>query len=204
MIGLCIFDMGGVICRGFDIGPKAAEALGMPLGAFRAYAAPMMDAFMRGELGAAEFWKRFELTSGARVKEDYWTTLFKPTLDIPTVDLALELAAGGRIRVVCGSNTIPAHYEIHKGRGQYDCFDRVYASHLMGVAKPNEDFWRRILREEGVGADQAFFVDDNPENVAAARRLGIESRLYSSAESLRAELVGLGAFPGTAAETSQP
>lgn len=204
MIELCIFDMGGVVCRNFDIGPKAAEALGMPLGAFRAYAAPMMDAFMRGELGAAEFWKRFEDATGARVKEDYWTTLFRPALDIPTVELARELAAGGRTRVVCGTNTIPAHYAVHERLGQYGCFARVYASHLMGVAKPHGDFWRRILREEGVGADRVFFVDDNPENVEAARRLGIESRFYVSAESLRAELAGLGVFPGTADEPARP
>jgi HAD superfamily hydrolase (TIGR01509 family) len=190
MIELCIFDMGGVLCRGFDIAPGAAAALGMPVAEFRRFAAPLMHPFMRGELAADEFWRRFEAASGRRAEEDYWATLFAPTLDGPTAELVLELRSRGA-RVVCGTNTIPIHYAMHQALGQYDCFDRVYASHLLGLAKPDGAFWLRILREEGVRADRAFFVDDYPENVEAAAELGIESRLYVSAAELRVQLAGV-------------
>jgi putative hydrolase of the HAD superfamily len=192
MIELFIFDMGGVVCRDFDIVPAAAARLGMPAEEFRIRAAPAMPAFMRGEIDAEEFWWRFEAATDIRPGEDYWTTLFSPTVDEPTERLIRELKDGGPVRVVCGTNTIDAHYRIHRGLGQYDCFDWVYASHLMGSAKPDPEFWLRILREEGTDPERAFFVDDNPENVDAAKALGIESRLYVSAAALRRDLLAIG------------
>jgi putative hydrolase of the HAD superfamily len=202
MIELYIFDMGGVLCRDFDIGPAAAHRLGIGVSQFRAFIEPDIMAFMRGDLGGAEFWRRFEARSGLAVPEDYWTTLFRPRLDLPTVDLVRELAAGAR--TVCGTNTIAEHYAIHCAGGQYEGFHAVYASHLMGSAKPEPEFWLDILEAEGVPPERAFFVDDFPENVEAAGALGIESRLYVSAEVLRADLIALGAPLGPRERQAAP
>jgi putative hydrolase of the HAD superfamily len=191
MIKLYVFDQGGVICRSFDIGPEAAARLGICLEEWRRLALPDIQAFMRGDLDAAVYWRRFEERSGLRVGEDYWETLFRPTLDAPTFALARELGESGR--VVCGTNTIAAHYEIHRGLGQYDCFHRVYASHLLRRAKPEAGFYASILESEGVRPDEAFFTDDYPENVEAAAALGIHARLYSDADALRRDLAALGA-----------
>lgn len=183
--------MGGVLCRDFDIGPETARRLGIGVGDFRAFIEPDIMAFMRGDLDGAGFWRRFEARSGLSVPEDYWATLFTPRLDEGTVRLVHELA--GRSRVVCGTNTIAEHYAIHAALGQYGAFHAVYASHLMRKAKPEPAFWLAILEAEGVPPERAFFVDDFPENVEAARALGLQSRLYASAEGLREELLALGA-----------
>jgi len=71
----------------------------------------------------------------------------------------------------------------------------VYASHLMGVSKPEPDFWLRILEAEGRTAEQAFFVDDFAENVDAARRLGIRSHRFTDVETLVRELETAGFSP---------
>jgi putative hydrolase of the HAD superfamily len=202
MIELYIFDMGGVLVRNFDIGPEAARRLGIDVGDFRAFMEPDLMPFMRGDIDGAEFWRRFGARSGLGISEDYWTTLFRPRLDGPTVDLVHELAAGALAegsRVVCGTNTIEEHYAIHKAQGQYGGFHAVYASHFMGTAKPEPGFWLDILEAEGVRPERAFFVDDFPENVEAARALGIESRLYVSADVLRADLLALGSPLGPGA-----
>jgi FMN phosphatase YigB (HAD superfamily) len=102
-----------------------------------------------------------------------------------------ELAAGAR--VVCGTNTIDCHHEIIGELGLYDCYAAVYASHLMGLAKPDPAFWLAILEAEGAAPERAFFTDDSAENVEAAARLGMAARLYSGAERLRADLLELGA-----------
>jgi putative hydrolase of the HAD superfamily len=198
MIKLFIFDQGGVLCRDFDVGPEAAKRLGIDVKDFRRLIAPDIMAFMRGELGSGEFWSRFGARSGLSVAEDYWATLFRPSLDAATVGVVEELRAGcrkrGSGRVVGGTNTIGPHYAIHKAGGQYDCLDAVYASHLMGAAKPEPGFWLSILEAEGVTPAEAFFTDDFPENVEAAARLGINARLYRDAAGLRADLEGLGAL----------
>ncbi|MCX8014374.1 MAG: HAD-IA family hydrolase, partial [Rectinema sp.] len=96
-------------------------------------------------------------------------------------------------RVVCGTNTIDCHHEINIRLGMYEPFHAVYASHLMHVAKPDPDFWRYILRAEGVHPEEAFFTDDSQENVDAALALGIHARLYTDAESLARQLRDCGA-----------
>jgi putative hydrolase of the HAD superfamily len=197
MIELYIFDQGGVISRDFMIGPEASRRLGLSLADFRRFVAPDDEAFMRGDFDSAEMWRRFEARSGVRAAENYWATLFHPRVDRPTFELVEELRAGlrkaGPGRVVGGTNTIAEHYAVHLAQGEYSCFDFVYASHLMGRAKPEPEFWLDILEKEGVPPERAFFTDDFPENVEAAARLGIEARLYTDADSLRRELVLLGA-----------
>jgi putative hydrolase of the HAD superfamily len=192
MIDLYIFDMGGVLCRDFDVGPLAAGRLGLSLEAWRRLALPDLQAFMRGELDPAAYWRRFSERSGIVVAEDLWTTFFRPRMDEATADLVRALRAGGA-RVVAGTNTIAAHYDYHLRAGQYDCFDAVHASHLMGRAKPEPEFWLDILSAEGARPERCFFVDDYPENVEAARELGLVSRLYVDAERLGRDLVELGA-----------
>jgi len=191
MIELYIFDVGGVLCRDFDIAPEAARRLGIPLEDFLDLSAPDLSPLMRGELDGTEFWRRFEVRSGLRAGEDYWKCLFSPTLDQPTCELALEL--GKRARVVGGTNTIAVHYETHSRLGHYACLQAVYASHLMGLAKPERAFWLAILEAEGARPERTFFVDDYEENVEAAASLGIRSLLYVDAAGLRNRLIDLGA-----------
>jgi putative hydrolase of the HAD superfamily len=208
MIELYIFDQGGVISRDFMIGPEASKRLGIGLADFRRFVAPDDQAFMRGDFDSAEMWRRFEARSGVRAAENYWATLFHPSIDLPTFELVEELRAGlrkaGAGRVVGGTNTIAEHYAIHRAQGEYSCFDLVYASHLMGRAKPEPEFWLDILEKEGVPPERAFFTDDFPENVEAAARLGIEARLYTDAASLRDDLLALGAPVAAKAEAAAP
>ena len=73
--------------------------------------------------------------------------------------------------------------------GDYALFDQTYASCLMGVSKPDPDFWRIILTAEDMDAKDAVFTDDRQENVDAAASLGIRSILFRSAAELRKELL---------------
>lgn len=190
MIDLFIFDLGGVLVSEFDVIPEAARRLGLAEDRMRDLAHPDMEAYMSGRIGSGEFWDRFRARSGLGVPENYWATLFRPVLDETVEALALSLKAVGR--VVCGTNTIDAHYDRLLERGFYRCFDAVYASHILGVSKPRREFWIRILEAEGRDADGAFFTDDMEENVLAARDLGIRSHLFEGAPGLEAALEAAG------------
>jgi putative hydrolase of the HAD superfamily len=194
---LYIFDMGGVLARSFDVIPEAALRMGMPVADVRRFIATDMDALMAGEMDTDEYWSRFAAASGVRPAEDYWSTLFEPDAD-PAVERIIRGLRSGD-RVVCGTNTIACHYDHLAARGMYGCFDAVYASHLMGLCKPDPAFWLEILRAEGRAPADAFFVDDMEENVAVAGSLGIRSHLFSDAAGLEAALC---AALGVAAATS--
>jgi putative hydrolase of the HAD superfamily len=109
----------------------------------------------------------------------------------PIVQIVQQLKATG-MRVTIGTNVIDAHYSIHKKQGQYDLFDKVYASHLMGIAKPDPAFYAYILKAEGIKAQDVFFTDDTIENVNAAANSGLNTFHCANAQALKNQLRSLG------------
>jgi len=68
-------------------------------------------------------------------------------------------------------------------------FDRVFTSFDLGRIKVDPGTFEVVLGALGREASECLFVDDNPENVKAARAAGIDAILFHSAEQLRAELL---------------
>ena len=192
---LYIFDMGGVVTNDANPRPRICSVLGLSEADYLRYCGrggrkedDLLLLAGDGKIGAKEFWKEFSRRSGLDIKTDWLHWLFHPVIDEEVRSLIQELRAGGN-RVVCGTNTIESHYQNHIEHGDYALFDQTYASCLMGVSKPDPDFWRIILTAEGVEAKAAVFTDDRQENVDAAASLGIRSVLFRSAAGLRAELL---------------
>lgn len=60
------------------------------------------------------------------------------------------------------------------GHGIEYYFDKLYCSYEIGVCKPSEEFFKKILNAEGVKPEEVIFVDDSKKNIAAAEALGIK------------------------------
>lgn len=54
-------------------------------------------------------------------------------------------------------------------------FDHAYYSHDMGKQKPNLDIYEQVISETGVNPGETLFIDDNVDNIAAARRAGLNA-----------------------------
>src|SRR5690606_19444524 len=172
---LCIFDVGGVMVDGHDVTPKLAEQLGVPLAELLPLLRAARDVDLHdGTISPEGYWARFRELSGYDLPGDPWADLFTPVPRPAMYDLVERLKSAG-VRVVAGTNTIDVHYAIHSARGDYAVFDKVYASNLMHVSKPAHGFWHHILREEGTHAQDALFIDDLAENVAAAAAVGLQT-----------------------------
>lgn len=180
MIKLFIFDMGGVLARDFDILPKAAALFSLREDEMLNYIRDDIEGLMNGSVLSAEFWKRFSNRSSVVVQGNPFIDLFNPRLDEATTKLILDLKVS--CPLVCGTNTMAEHYNYHKGRGDYAVFDRVYASHQMGIAKPRSGFFQWILEKESVRPEEVVFCDDLDDNIQSARALGINSFLFKNAE----------------------
>lgn len=187
---LFIFDEGGVMLRDFYVVPAMAERMGMPEKELIALLKPDLGDYSRGRLDGRGFWERFAARTGIVPAEDWFASLFNPSPMPGSFELVGELAQG--CRVVCGTNTIDSHHEHNLSHDYYRGFHTVYASHLIGFAKPDTAFWKHILAAEKVEAARCFFVDDMQANIDAARSLGIHAFLFKEAESLRAHLAGIG------------
>jgi haloacid dehalogenase superfamily, subfamily IA, variant 3 with third motif having DD or ED len=212
---LFIFDMGGVVSGNVQTIPAMAGRLcltvpeffrlcGVPGGPPPAssYDFGLLAEIQAGRINSDAFWKGFRRNAeeilppghpgGGTIPvttraENLWKTCFHPEPIGGTLELIGKLRRNGH-RVVCGTNTLDAHYAAHRQFGDYRVFDAVYASHFMGVIKPDPAFWERILAEEGAVPGNTVFIDDNPQNVDAARRIGIRSILFTSPEQLERDL----------------
>lgn len=78
------------------------------------------------------------------------------------------------------------HYELLNG------FDGVVVSGEEGVAKPDPDIYRLLVKRFNLDPPRTFFTDDLKVNVDAARAAGIDAEVFTSAASLRVELVRRG------------
>ncbi len=186
---LFIFDMGNVLSLHVDVLPPIAAELGLSVAQIVEFAGRGFDEMLTGAITAGDMWKAFNKHFGTDVREDLLITHFHPVTDRRVERLILDLKAAGQ-RVVCGTNTFEKHYLYHLERGEYAVFDKVYASHIIRIAKPSPAFFGHILKEEERRPEEAFFVDDREANVDAARALGIRSHVYRSFEGLQAWLDG--------------
>ncbi|MEA1939674.1 MAG: HAD family phosphatase [Candidatus Caldatribacteriota bacterium] len=183
---LYIFDMGGVLCCDFNNIPIISNYLGITEENFFVYADKDFRKLLEGKINSNEFWLRFSLRYGKKVKEELFGKYFNPGIIQETKDIIKQLKSSSR--VICGTNTIDSHYYYLLNRGDYDIFDEVYASNLMGISKPDPDFYRYILKEEGIKPEEAIFVDDREENIITAQNIGIKSILFKNPNTLKAQI----------------
>ena len=66
--------------------------------------------------------------------------------------------------------------------------DRYVVSGAEGLVKPDPRLFQVLLDRYGLKAEECTFVDDNPDNVAAACRLGMAGIVFLGAEGLRGKL----------------
>jgi FMN phosphatase YigB (HAD superfamily) len=97
------------------------------------------------------------------------------------LELVDELHAAGAA-TACLSNTTHTHWVrlVHRdgdraleGTPEYPAVARLqqhFASHLLGLAKPDDAIYARFEVLTGLGPSEILFFDDREENVAAARR----------------------------------
>ncbi len=185
-IGLFILDMGGVVSRNNDFLTPIATHLGITVTEFYRRTGDDWQRMMTGKLSPASFWRRMAEETGLTIREDLFARYFHPCVDPTMIQIVSQLK--DKARVVVGTNTIESHYGLHQQLGDYDSFDAVYSSHLLGVAKPDQRFYQKILEAEGQAPSETVFIDDLEENVTAARKIGIFSILFTCAEELALQL----------------
>jgi putative hydrolase of the HAD superfamily len=186
-----LFDMGGVVSNSTNL-KNICEELNLRESEYYSFqrdsaGCNTYQLLNKGVINVEDYWKNFSENSKIEIKTDYFKTLYKPVLNESVVSIIKKLKNKNN-RVVCGTNTIESHFEEHKRLRNYDFFDTVYSSHLMGVEKPAPDFFTKIIAAEQVLASEIFFIDDNKMNIDAAEKIGIRTKMFVSVEILEKEL----------------
>ncbi len=116
---------------------------------------------------------------------DVWIDMFDP---MPGAEEALVVARRA-VPVYLLSNTDPVHMEHLRERHPF--LDSVAGQHLsyeIGLLKPDPEYYLSALRRFGGDPSRIAFVDDRPENVEAARRVGLIA-VHQSDDGLLPRLV---------------
>jgi len=199
-VSLILVDMGGVLALHSDISLEQSLLRDFGIEQHESFCELdptlplLLQEHSKNSIDEKEMWRRFTERTHIEVPPFHgslWAKYFNPTLDTAMENLLQELKKKG-YRIVCATNTEPAHYAYHLKHNQYALFHHVYASCEIGHAKPEYAFFSHILLQESVSAEQAFFIDDNLDNCKAAAEVGITAHQYLGVENLRLALIDMG------------
>ena len=97
----------------------------------------------------------------------------------PGAERLLHRLKARNLKVGVLSNTLPSLREslAHHGLARY--VDGFFASCALGVAKPDPRAFLLALEGLGLAPEETLYLDDDPENVEAARRLGLRAEVYA-------------------------
>ncbi|OGX84343.1 hypothetical protein BEN47_02985 [Hymenobacter lapidarius] len=189
MLPHLLFDFGGVIIDiDYDATPAAMRRLscaGSTIAFSQATQSELFDQFETGHLSPAAFRTglrhAYDLDATDAELDAAWHAML---LDVPAERLALigELRRQGHQTALL-SNTNALHIaEINQRlattygfrHGIADVLDRVFYSQEVGLRKPGEEIFHHALREMNWQPKDVLFIEDSPQHVATARRLGLQ------------------------------
>ena len=134
-------------------------------------------AFQKGTISAHEFSTAMVKTLGLGVSNTEFQEEFAkwPTQLFPGAkDLVERLAK--EVRVACFSNINELHWPlICDTWGMRKIFRGAFASHEIGMMKPDTESYKYVVQELECPAERVLFLDDLEGNVEGARKAGLRS-----------------------------
>lgn len=185
-----IFDLGGVI---IDLSvERTVHALAdlagkSPAEIYAAYHAhPEFMAYEKGQLTDAQFRTALQQIFNFKASDSSIDRCWNAMLvDLPKgkLDLLTTLKDQFSVAVLSNTNAIHLRYVDEIMLPPVSDFDSLnhyfhlhYYSHHMGKRKPDVEIFEQVLDESHFIPGQTLFLDDNPDNIAAALTLGIRAQ----------------------------
>ncbi len=200
MIKNVVFDIGNVfvrwsppeiIRRCFDLAPDGAANRERTV----LLRSPLWLRLNRGELTQAEAELAYQAEHGL-TQEEAAMLLFHAMDHQEPVDgteaIARRLQSAGYRLFALTDNVreIVAHL---KSRYQFwELFDGAVVSAEVGMLKPHDGIFRHLVDTFGLEPAETVFLDDVQGNVDGAMRVGLQARLFTTAERCEQDLRALG------------
>ncbi len=195
------WDLGGVLLtNGWDIHQRARvlSSLGVDLPAYEAVHDAHNYFWERGLSSAEDFFRETVLLPNPQLNltfADLWPLVCAESkiLHPECFDILSALQQTGQYRLATLNNEsreLNAHrldaFDLRRYFGYFLC------SGYLHEMKPAPGFYRYAIEISGLHPASSLFIDDKPENCAAARALGMRTILFQSPAQLTRELGQLG------------
>ncbi|MEI8067885.1 MAG: HAD-IA family hydrolase [Candidatus Shapirobacteria bacterium] len=193
MIKVFVFDIGNVV---WEFKPLYDRL-------FTIWASRLNKTFVEMRLDFAKSYQDIEIE---KISIEDWLLSLNPNIDIKlflsdletvfsdektftsyffpeTIKLLLKLKSQN-IPLICLSNTEALIYPYFKKFIIDPYFDHSILSWQVGIRKPELGIYQKIFDFVQVQPNEVIFIDDKPENVAAAKSLGINALLFENNQKL--------------------
>ena len=198
MIKAVIFDVGGVLLRTQDHGPRRRWERQLGLQDWESeqivFSGEMGTAAQQGVMDDGELWTwigrhlQLEDEQLKQFRQDFWSG---DVLDEELINLIRRLRAEYQTAII--SNATDYLRRLLENEHKIaDAFDLVVCSAEEKVMKPDSEIYLRTLQRLEREPQEAVFIDDNLDNVSAARNLGMWTIHYHEGLNVEEELAGLG------------
>lgn len=198
IIKVLLFDFGRVISaqKPKDLFNRYEAELKLAPGTINTimFDSPLWQMALVGEISMSEYWQAIgpslNLHSPEAVQSFQQRYYFDEKINQNVLKILIRLVKRYRLAIISnhppGLKTWLKEWEIDH------LFEVVVCSGDEGVAKPDAAPFIRALERLGVAAEEAVFIDDTAEHVAAARALGLHGIHFTTARNLRLHLENLG------------
>jgi putative hydrolase of the HAD superfamily len=201
-VSLLLWDVGGVVLsNGWDHRARAAAAdrFGLDAGELERRHLTVDAAFETGRLDWAGYLSATVFYETRPFSPEMFRQfmLAQSTENRAALATARALRSSGRYTMAALNNE---SRELNDYRirtfGLADVFHVFFSSCYTGLRKPDPAAFRYALDLAQRPAEEALFLDDRPENVEAAARLGLRTLKVQDPGRLREELAGVGVASG--------
>jgi len=143
------------------------------------------EAFEKGLISEVEFRaavrKTYSINPDDATIDAGWNAMLRG-IPVAKLELLKKLKATYRVYLLSNTNTIHLDYintnmlPAITGDSSLDpYFHRTYYSHLMKKRKPDAEIFEQVLQENNLNAHETIFLDDHADNIAGAKRVGIQT-----------------------------
>jgi len=148
--------------------------------------------FMDGSIGPEDFHRSLCNELGIVIAYDDFVAIWNALLgaNASMIPLVERLRAGHRLVLASNTNRIHFSFALHH-TAVLQHFDRYFLSYEMGLVKPDPAFFHQVLQGLSTPPADCVFIDDRPENVEAARGVGITAIQFLGVEKLQIDLASV-------------
>ena len=197
-----VFDMGGVLIdlHSGEAGRELMEQHGLSphsfarltRSSFESHPRSVTELAMLGKIETSTYLEAFLRECSVKdpegLRANRLSVVGRERKDILTIVEHLKRAG---LKCCVLSNTIALHWERLSSAREYPClglFDHIFASHLIGYAKPENEAFSFVANALKVQMSECLLVDDTLLNVKRAKAVGWRGILFSDSTQLQQDL----------------
>jgi len=188
-----VFDIGDVLLLENDkeVFPKLVDRFGLHEENFREIRGRYVDKAL--VIHRNTFWYERKIAKGLKINfinfRDYWQELREKYFDFNEEGKKiLNSVKKQEYFLVSLTNVTYSHELIRNKMGVYNLFDLNFKSRDLGISKPSEKIFKKMLKKIKFLPQQILFIDDKESNLEVAKKLGVNVIQFKDYNQLKKDL----------------